>query len=197
LIRSLYSPAQAVAVDNAEHLTVAEPTPYQFRAAMEALLRAHAKLLIEDKDIEKDERLLHDMLEGDADTGNAMDVLHGVLRAALAAEDLETLARARAQQTQDRAKRFEKRATTLRAAAFEAMQALGLPRIKLPELTASIRKGGAAGVVITDETKLNDKYIRVKKEPSLAVIRADLLANIEVEGAVLGNPAPFIVITTN
>lgn len=173
------------------------PSSYQFKNAVDALLRARQRLLEEDPDIVADERLLHDMLEGDDLSGDAMSTLHNVLRAARHAQAMEEQARAMAKKISDRAKRFEVRAATLRTAAFEAMSALGLSRVPLPDLTASIRRGGQPGVFIIDETALPAEFVRTKTEPDKAAIRAELLRGREVSGASLSNAAPFLTITTD
>jgi hypothetical protein len=167
------------------------PSSYRMEQAMSVLLAVRQRLLQDDPDLADDERLFADMLEGES--GDAMEVLDRVLRAAVYAKTMAKAAKERAAEIGERAARYERREASLRGAAFAVLDALGLPKRELPDLTASIRAGQPA-VVITDETALPEVFVRVKREPDKTLIGAALRAGREVPGAVMNNSMPTLTV---
>jgi hypothetical protein len=88
---------------------------------------------------------------------------------------------------------FERRAKTYREHALNIMQKAELKNVVLPRATLSVR-AGVAKVVITDETKLPDYCIRVKREPDKVIIKAEIEHGIDVPGATLSNAEPYLTI---
>lgn len=171
----------------------AGPSPYALEQAMSALLATRQRLLQEDPDLASDERLFSDMLEGES--GDAMDILHRVLRSAVYAEDMADAIGSRIDDLKVRHARFVGRSQALRGAAFAALDALGLPKLELPDLSASVRAGQPA-VVITDEAALPDEMFRTTRAPNRTAIGEALRAGTEVPGAGLSNNLPSIQIRT-
>jgi len=172
--------------------------------AMSALQAARQRLLEEDPDIASDEALMADILGSDPNTSDAMDVLHRVLRAAVHAKSMAAAAEARAAEIELRRDRYKRRAESLVTAAFNAMTALDLRKVELPDMTASMR-AGAQSVVILDEDALPDEYVRVtttrapnKKAIRDALIRrsesADPTQSNDIPGATLSNGLPNLMI---
>ena len=127
-----------------------------------------------------------------------MDVeaaLLAVARMVVQAERLEEMSNNILKDQQDRKKRFGNRADRGRGILLAAMDALGYLRLEHPDLTISLGRGKAAGV-ITDETKLTDDYIRTRKEPDKTKIAEALQDGVVVEGAVLSNTLPTVTIRT-
>lgn len=166
---------------------------YQLEQAMAVLMSVRHRLLQDDPHLVEDEKLFSDMLEGES--GDAMDVLHKVLRAAVRAESLAYAAGAMADDMTERRDRFSNRAKALRGAAFTAMDALGLPKLELPDMTASIKRGQPHAVV-TNEDALPDRYVRITRSPNKGAITADLKAGIDVPGAELTNGLGSLQIRT-
>ena len=168
------------------------PSPFRIEQAMSALLSARARLLAEDPDIESDERLYADMLEGQSE-GDPFDVLDRVIRAAIHAGSMADAAKRRADEISARAARYARRRDNLRAAAFAALDALGIRKHERPDFVASVR-AGTASVQITDETKLAQEYVRWSMAPDKAAIAAALKAGEAVDGAELSNGMPSLAI---
>ena len=168
-------------------------SPYRLEQAMSALLSVRQRLLEEDPDIAHDERLLADMLEGE--TGDAMEVLHRILRASVRADALANAAHAMADDMEARADRFRARREALRGAAFAALDALGLSKLELPDMTVSVKRGQPR-VVVTDEEALPEAMIRVTRSPDKSLIGAALKAGNTVAGAELSNGLPSLQVRT-
>jgi len=164
------------------------PSGFQLTDAMSVLMQAVGKLR-DDPDLEADADLLADFLASDPETCDEMEVLHRLARAAISVEDMGKMARARGAEIIARARRYDAREAALRDWLKQAMEALSLKRISAPDFTASISRG-RAGVVVTDETKLEERFVKVERTPMKKEIGEALDAGEVVEGAVRGNPMP-------
>ena len=169
------------------------PSAFRLEQAMSALMEKRDQLLREYPEMADDDRLLSDMLDGES--GDAMEVIDRVIRAAIEADMLAKGAKERRNEIAERQARFERRRDNLRAMAFAAFEAIGMSKREAPDFTASIR-AGTASVVITDEKLLPEALIRVKREPDKTLIGAALKNGREVPGATLSNPMPTIAIRT-
>jgi hypothetical protein len=172
------------------------PNGYDVEQAMSHLLRAQQRLLAEDPELAADERLMHDMLEGDVEAGDYMDVIHRMMRAAVEAETMHTATKIMREKTETREKRWANRHSILRTAIFEAMQALRLKRIDLPDVTSRTQRGQRS-VLILDEDKLPDDCVEIRRSPKKLIIKEKLAAGDDLNGAAtLSNGADFLVLTT-
>lgn len=169
------------------------PSAFQLEQAMSALMSARARLLAEDPDLAGDEAALAALLG--AETDDAMEMVHRLLRAAVHAADMARAASERARTISERAARYDRRHEALRAAAFAAMDALEMRKIELPDLTATVR-AGTARAVITDESVIPAEYTRTKIEPNKSAILADLKVGVVIPGAELSNGLPSLAIRT-
>lgn len=167
---------------------------WKMEQAMSALMAVRARLLEDDPDIAADERLMHDMLEGES--GDAMDVLDRVIRASIVAASQARAAEELARSIMARAARYNARAENLRGATFAALTALELKRHERPDFTISIRTGQPR-VVITDEASLPDAFVKIKREPDKTLIGAALKAGQAVAGAEMSNSAPSLQVRTS
>jgi hypothetical protein len=137
------------------------------------------------------EESLADTIEGESDLPGAVVA---VLRAALERE-------AQAKAIKDeliarllyRAHRLEDGAKSLRAAALQAMQEAGLPKIQAIDMSVSVGRGKPR-VIITDTDLVPDWACIIKREPSKAAISKVLATGTDVPGVTLGNPQPFLTI---
>ena len=169
------------------------PSSWSMQNAMTALMEARDRLLAEDATIADDQRLFHDLLEGETD--NALEILERVIRLSIESDNLAKAAKLRKDEIAEREARFRKRRDGLRAMAFSALDCLRPLKIEREDFTASIRNGQPV-VVITDMDKLPSAFVRTKVEPDKVLIGAALKAGNAVDGAELSNSAPNISIRT-
>lgn len=166
-------------------------SPFQLQQATAVLMSVRQRLLQEDPDIAADERLFSDMLEGEG--GDAMDAIDAALRAALHAEDMADAANKRANELFERSERYGARARDLRAACFAALDALGMRRRELPDVTASVR-AGPKKVQITGIVP--DEYRRhPPPQDDLRKIKDDLQDGKDLDFAYLSNGSPYLQVT--
>lgn len=137
-----------------------------------------------------------EMLEalGDA-TEDVRELLARVLRAVVDADDMMEAAKERARIINARAARYASQKDQLRGLAMAIMETLGDPKVKLPDLTASIGPGKPR-VNITDEALIPDEYVRIKHEPNRAEILAGMVLGELVPGAELLPPVPTLTVRT-
>lgn len=150
------------------------------------------QLLLAYPELAEDEILRADMLEGETD-------LHAVLReleqTRQTAATTETALKLYVEELRSRASRFERREQAMRALIFQLMQAAELLKVELPEATLSIRSG-TAKTIITDEDRLPNEFVRIKREPDKIKIKAALSNGQTVPGATLSNVEPVLSIRT-
>lgn len=126
------------------------PYAYAMEQAMATLMAARARLLADDPDLDPDGDVIQDVL---CDvTADAMGMLDATLRAALEARDMAEMADIRAKAIAARRDRYKARSEALKGAAFAAMDALGMKRRELPEMTVTIAAGRPAVVILDAET---------------------------------------------
>lgn len=172
---------------------MSSPSPYALEQAFSVLLSVRQRLLEEDPEIEHDERLMADCLDGES--GDAMEVVRQLVRASMHAKSMAEAAKSRASDIQARADRYAKRETSLRGAVFAIMDAIGQRRIEAEDFTASI-SAGASGVVVTDETLLPDSVVRITRTPDKRAIADALKTGATIEGAEISNGPPRLTVRT-
>ena len=92
-----------------------------------------------------------------------------------------------------RCDRFEQRSDAMRALAFKVLVQAGVRKLELVAATLSIR-AGQPRVIITDEARLPEQFVRIKREPDKHLIASHLKAGERVEGAELSNSEPQLAI---
>jgi hypothetical protein len=116
------------------------------------------------------------------------------IREALAREAMAEGIKQHIEKLNARWDRLESGASTLRAAARTAMEECNLKRIPAPDFTASLGEGRAK-VIITDKSKLPDRYLRrADPEPDKKAI-AEALKIGDVAGATMGNTRLLLKVT--
>lgn len=151
-----------------------------------------ANLLTSFPELETDEILRRDTLEGETD---AMALLSRLVRARNETQALVNGIGEYAKELAERKSRLERRAEACRMMAFQILDAANIPSLTLPEATLTIQRGQQS-VVVTDEEKLPEKFIRTKREPDKTAIKEALKAGEAVEGAELSNANPYLTIRT-
>lgn len=142
-----------------------------------------ADLLLGHPELQEDEVLRADMVEGSTD---AFEFLRMVVRKiGLTATTAEATADY-IDQLKERKARFERRDYALRQLIFKIMNSAHLRKAELPEATLSIR-AGQPKVVIVNEHEIPQEFLRVKIEPDKTKLKAALQAHENVAGAVLSN----------
>jgi hypothetical protein len=156
----------------------------QARRDLTALLASHPEL-------EQDDVLCLDMIEG---TTNALELLDKLIAAERNAFALSAAIDTEFERLRERQNRFEARRTTIRKHIMHLMEAANLKKAERPAATVSIA-AGRSKVIITDETKLGDFYMRVKKEPDKEKIAQAFKEGMPVPGATLSNAEPVLRIS--
>ncbi|MGF0520602.1 siphovirus Gp157 family protein [Agrobacterium pusense] len=148
-------------------------------ANLEALF---ADMLADYPELEADEELRADMLEGETN-------FHAVLTRLVNGErDADSLAKGvagRISDLQARKSRAERRKEAMRSMMFKLLKAAGVPRVPLAEATIFIGKKAAA-VEIIDEALLPAEVVRITTAPDKKAIADLLKAGTDVPGAKMG-----------
>ena len=151
--------------------------------------RAEIRLLLANNpELEHDEVLRMDMLDGETTLNDVIDIL---LRKIKEAQSLSNAIADEMGLLHDRQTRFEMRALKLRQSIFNLMTDAGLTKIERPRGTVSIATGRPK-VLITDENALPDDFVRIKREPDKKRIEVYLKTGQNVPGATFSNAEPYL-----
>ena len=169
------------------------PSAWQIEQAMSALMSGRAALIANDPDLAADEAAMSDALR--AETEDVFALLHRMLRASVAARSMADAAEEMAANIIARRDRYKRRADALRSAVFAAMDALGIPKIELPDLTASIARGKPAAL-ITDEAALPEEYWRTTRAVNKSAVNDAIKNGVVVPGVEMTNAIPSLQVRT-
>jgi hypothetical protein len=156
----------------------------QARRVLTALLAANPEL-------EEDDVLRLDMVEGET---SAMELLDELIRAERDAVALMGAVAEEQRRLDQRLERFSVRRVAIRKYIMQLMEAANLKKAERPAATVSIA-AGRPKVIITDETAIPPAYTRTKVEIDKESIAKTLKALGEVPGATLSNAEPYIRIS--
>ncbi len=123
------------------------------------------------------------------------DVQDRLVRILRAARHTEAQSKALAEivaDNRDRKARLDTKAERLRGVVLHAMQELGLKKLAAPDFDATLA-AARPKVVITDLSKVPDRFCRFSREPDKQALLAALLRD-EVPGADLGNGGDTLTI---
>lgn len=148
-------------------------------ANLEALF---AEMLAAYPELEADEELRADMLEGET---NFHAVLTRIVNVERDADSLVKAVAGRISDLQARKARAERRKEAMRSLMFKLLKAAGVPRVPLAEATISIGRKAAA-VEIVAEAALPRAYVRISTSPDKTAIKEALQAGKKVRGAKMG-----------
>lgn len=150
-------------------------------------------LIAQYPEIEEDEQLRADMIEGSTDTD---DFLRMIERKRQEASSLAGAVASNIAELGLRQERFERREKAMRDLLMKILEAANLRKRELPEATLSLR-AVAPKVVITDETALPDLACKFIRKPDLAKIKELLTDETGVcAGAEMSNGGTTISIRT-
>lgn len=151
-----------------------------------------AALLAANPELEEDDVLRLDMVEGNT---NALELLDELIRAERNAKALAEGINSEIDRLVKREARLLLRQQTIRKYMMQLMEAAGLKKAERPAATVSITTGRPK-VIITDESQLHDCFWRVKREPDkTAIAEALKFQGAVVPGATLSNSEPTIRIS--
>jgi hypothetical protein len=148
----------------------------QARRDLTALLAAHPEL-------EEDDVLRLDMIEGETNALELIDLLIAAEREALSHEEKIKILQER---LAIRQARFANRRGAIRKYLMQLMEAAGLKKVERPAATVSIA-AGRPKVVITDESLIYEDFIRFRREPDKDKIGKALKGGEIIPGATLSN----------
>jgi hypothetical protein len=150
------------------------------------------KLLAEYPELETDEELRADAIEGETDA-------HKIISRALEArQDAETLAgaiKAREVDLSARRSRYERKADAMKSLIRSIMQAAQLPKLTLPEATLSITKPRQT-VSVENVDQLPQGYFTTVRQADKAALKQALERGDEIPGAVLATGSAGLMIRT-
>lgn len=150
------------------------------------------QLLLQWPELNDDEVLRADMLEGETGLQTA---LSGLERRRQEAVALSNSIEAWINQIKHRQARFDARDEAIREIMFKLLQVANLKKVELPEATLSI-KLGSPKVMVTDAAALPASMVRIKAEPDKIRIREALQSGATITGAVLSNAEDILAIRT-
>jgi hypothetical protein len=156
----------------------------QLRLRIEALRRDYP-------DLDTDEVLLSDMLEGATDIATVLTELHRHIDDAKALRDGTA---ERLDELKDRKTRFDRRMQFYRDLILRVLETANLRKVELPEATLSLRNNPPQLIGDPDPNELPDEFVKVRREPDKAAIRSALEAGRAVPGFVLNNAPPSLTI---
>ena len=128
-------------------MSATAPNSWEVMNAGNELAEVRARLIAICPDIEDDQTLFADMLEGEAP--DAIAVIERLIDAAVAADALADAAKIRQDNLALRKARFEKQSEAYRAVALQQLERINLRKLQRAQWTASIANR-AGKVVITD-----------------------------------------------
>ena len=150
------------------------------------------KLLAEYPELEDDETLRADAIEGETDA-------HKIIKRALAerqdAEMMVGAIKAREVDMAARRARFERKSDAMRSLIRNIMQAAKLPKLTLDEATLSITSPRRT-VVVEDLEALPQGYFKTVRQADKTAIKSALEQGNEIPGAVMATGSPGLMVRT-
>lgn len=155
-------------------------------------LRSQITALLADyPDLQDDEFLRADMLEGSTDLHEVLTSIHRMIDDA---KGLRDGTKARLDDLAARKDRFQRRVDFGRDLIAKIMDTADLRKVELPEVTLSIRKNPPRVLGDPDASLLPAELTRVTITPDKAKIREALEQGREVQGCILSNAPPSLTI---
>jgi hypothetical protein len=141
-------------------------------------------------ELQEDERLYLDTLEGETDL---YELTRHLLNQIEQDEGVQAVLAAQIDDRAARKKRAEERVKSQRTAIMALMECANLDKLALPEATLSIRKVSPKPIV-TDEAAVPDDFCKFTRKPDMAAIKAGVEAGAAVPGVSFDNGGTSITI---
>lgn len=150
------------------------------------------KLLAEYPELENDEELRADAIEGETD---AHKIIARALDARQEAESMAGAVKARVIDLLARQSRYERKSEAMRSLIRNIMQAAKLQKLTLPEATLSITSPRQT-VGIEDLEQLPQGYFKTVRQADKTAIKSALEAGEQIPGAYLVTGTPGLMVRT-
>jgi hypothetical protein len=154
------------------------------RQQIEALMREYP-------DLAEDEILRADMLEGETDLAEIVTAIHRMT------EDAKALRDGTQERLDDltaRRNRFKQRVEFGRELILKILNAADIKKLELPEVTVSLRNNKPHLLGDVDPNLLPDELVKITRAIDRAKVREAIEAGQEVEGFVLSNAPPSLLV---
>ena len=170
------------------------PGPDTVMRSIAAWERAQSRLAT-DPELAADENAIRDAIGSDPHVAHPDELIRRATRALAFAQLRAGEADALIASATARKRRYVGRAQALRTLIYDLMDVLNYPKFITVHGTISLKRTGSASVLVTDEGQIPEGYFRVERTLDKRLLLADLKVGVVVEGAVLSNGAPTIVVT--
>jgi hypothetical protein len=170
------------------------PGPDTVMRSVAAWERAHSRLAT-DQELAADEDAIRNAIGSDPGAVHPDELIRRATRALAFAQLRAGEADALIASATARKRRYIGRAQALRTLIYDLMDVLSYPRFITVHGTISLKRTGSQSVLVTDEGQIPDGYFRTERTLDKRLLLADLKVGVVVDGAVLSNAAPTIVIT--
>jgi hypothetical protein len=156
---------------------------------VELLRRTIQLILAHHPELAEDEDFKLDVLEGETDFH---EVIHKLLRMAQDNMYLSDAAKSALHDIRERKDRFDRRVEAARSIIKTLMETAEIKKLEFPTATLYVRNTPQS-VVVYDEDKIPDEFMRIKREPKLTDIK-NALEKHDVPGASLSNGGTSLTI---
>ena len=170
------------------------PGPDTVMRSIAAWERARSRLAT-DPELATDENAIRDAIGSDPQVVHPDELIRRAMRALTFAQLRAGEAAALIASATARKRRYVGRAQALRTLIYDLMDVLGHPRFITVHGTVTLKRTGNPSVLVTDEAQIPDGYFHTERTLDKQLLLADLKVGVVVDGAVLSNAAPTIVIT--
>jgi hypothetical protein len=170
------------------------PGPDTVMRSVAAWERAHNRLKA-DPELANDEDAIRQAIHLDPTAVHPDHLIRRAMHALLFAELRIDEAKILAASATRRSQRYLARAQALRTLIFDLMDVLSYPKFVTPHGTITLKRTGNPSVLVTDEGQIPDGYFHTTRTLDKRLLLADLKVGVVVDGAVISNAAPTIVIT--
>jgi hypothetical protein len=150
----------------------------------EAIQQEIKNLLFHHPELEHDDVLRHDMLEG---VTGMQEFLTMVVREIDDAKALRDGTKSRLDELKARRDRFERRYQSLRELIRRTLEIANLHKFEMPEATLALRQSDRKVVGYAEAQDLPDDLCRIKRELDLEKIKKALLEGNAIDGLALSN----------
>lgn len=147
-----------------------------------------AALMSEYPELQDDEELHFDMLEGETDLN---EIITRILSEKLEADAMADAVKSRMTDLQARKQRYEKKGQMMRGLIKSLMDTAQIDKMTLPEASLSIRQSPVS-VDVTDLEALPQGFFKVERKADKTAIKTAIKAGEEIPGAELVEGSPTL-----
>jgi hypothetical protein len=170
------------------------PGPDTVMRSIAAWERAHSRLAT-DAELATDENAIRDAIGSDPQAVHPDELIRRAMRALAFAQLRAGEAAALIASSTARRRRYVARAQALRTLIYDLMDVLGHPKFITVHGTITLKRTGSQSVLVTDEGLIPEGYFHTERTLDKQLLLADLKVGVVVDGAVLSNGAPTIMVT--